>query len=161
MPTSSVGKTSSRGVTLLELLIVTAIISLIAGLSYPALTSGIDSLRLNAASRSVVSFLNSGLNRADRRQQPVEITVTKADNSLVMRSTDPSFIRKLDLPKGITIVKIMPELPVEDTLPRSFMLYPGGSVPAVGVLLQNRRHVTRLVEVDPMTGVPAVTQPTS
>ena len=48
----------------------------------------------------------------------------------------------------------------DDSIPRTFMLYPGGTVPPFGVLLQNR-NVIRLVQVDPMTGVPEVTQPTS
>jgi len=36
----------SRGVTIVEMLIVVTIIGLIAGISFPAVTSGIDSLRL-------------------------------------------------------------------------------------------------------------------
>ena len=98
MPTSSAGKISSRGVTLLEMLIVVGIISLIAGLTYPALTAGVDSLRLNAASRSIVSFFNTGLNRAERRQQAIQVTIDQAGNFLFMRSTDPSFARKLAMP---------------------------------------------------------------
>jgi len=38
-----------RGVTLLEMLIVVALIGLLAGITFPAVTSGIDSLRLNSA----------------------------------------------------------------------------------------------------------------
>src|SRR5262249_4116931 len=74
MPTSSVGKTD-RGVTLIELMVVVLLISLMVAISIPAVTSGIDSLRLNAATKSVVSFINSGLVRAGRRQQVVEITI--------------------------------------------------------------------------------------
>ena len=96
MPTSSAGKINrhsgkSRGVTLIEMMIVVTIISLIAGLTYPSITSGLDSMRLNAASRSIVSFFNSGLNRAERRQQAIQITISKPGNFLSMRSTDPSF----------------------------------------------------------------------
>lgn len=162
MPTSSAGKINSRGVTLIEMVIVVTIISLVAGLSYPALTAGVDSLRLNAASRSIVSFFNSGLNRAERRQQAIQVTINKPGNFLFMRSTDPSFGERLALPDGITILKVLPEQPeTDEDVPRSFMLYPGGTVPPFGVLLQNRRNTVRLVQVDPMTGVPEVTQPTS
>ncbi len=69
------------GVTLIEMVVVVALISLMVGISYPALTSGIDSLRLNAATNGVVSFLDYGLSRAERRQQVVEIIISKADNS--------------------------------------------------------------------------------
>lgn len=129
MPTSSVGRVSNRGVTLLEMLVVMAIIAIMTGISYPSITSGIDSLRLNAASQSVVSFLNSGLNRAERRQQAMEITIDRSQNELSLRSTDPGFVRQLSLPEGITISKILPEVPDQDEPVRTFMLYPGGACP--------------------------------
>ena len=161
MATSSVGRASRRGVTLLEMLVVVTIIALMAGVTYPSVSSGIDTLRLNAASQSVVSFLNSGLTRAERRQQAVEVTVARSENALYLHSTEPGFEQKLDLPDGVTIVKILPELPVESSGPRNFMLYPGGTVPPIGLLLQNRRNTLRLVQVDAMTGVPQVTTPAS
>jgi hypothetical protein len=50
---------------------------------------------------------------------------------------------------------------VDNTNPgmRSFFLYPGGTVPQFGVRLSNRRHVERIVSVDPMTGVPQIQTP--
>jgi hypothetical protein len=145
------------------MMIVVTIMSLIAGLTYPSIASGLDSLRLNAASRSIVSFFNSGLNRAERRQQAIQITIDKPGNFLFMRSTDPSFGQRLTLPEGVVILKVLPEQQQidDDSLPRTFMLYPGGTVPPFGVLIQNRRNTIRLVQVDPITGVPVVTQPTS
>jgi prepilin-type N-terminal cleavage/methylation domain-containing protein len=146
----------TNGITLVELLVVVAIISLMVGISFPAITSGIDSLRLNAATNGVVSFFNTGLNRAERRQQVVAITISKTDNEITMRSTEPGFVRKLDIPQGVTITRIFPELPDNPDVPRSFLLYPGGTVPRFGVQLMNRRNVERIVRVDPITGVPRV-----
>jgi prepilin-type N-terminal cleavage/methylation domain-containing protein len=146
------------GVTLIEMIVVVGIISLIVGIAFPAVTSGIDSLRLNAATNSVVSFVNSGLNRAERRRQVVEITISKSENSLSMRSTEPGFFRKLALPAGISIMHVLPELPDNPEVPRVFMLYPGGAPPRFGVQLMNRRNVERIVRVDPITGVPRVEQ---
>ncbi len=54
---------------------VVAIIGLIAAISFPAVGAGLESIRLVSAADSIVAFLNSGLNRAERRQHPVEITV--------------------------------------------------------------------------------------
>lgn len=162
MPTLSVGKTNrpaTAGVTLIEMLVVVALISLMVGVSYPALTSGIDSLRLKAAANGVVSFLDSGLSRAERRQQMVEISISKSDNSLEMRSSEPGFFRRLHLPDGISIVQVLPQLPENPDLKRTFLLYPGGTVPPLGVQLINRRNVQRVVRVDPITGVPRVEAP--
>jgi competence protein ComGC len=159
-PILSAGKTES-GVTLVEMMVVVLLISLMIGISFPAFTSGVDSLRLNAATTGVVSFVNSGLNRAERRQQVVEIAISKSQNALWMRSTEPGFFRKFELPDGVSITHILPELPAPPDAPdapRIFMLYPGGAAPRFGVQLINRRNVERIVRVDPITGVPRVEQ---
>jgi hypothetical protein len=141
------------------MLVVLALISFMVGISYPAITSGIDSLRLNAATNSVVSFLDYGLSRAERRQQMVEITISKAENSIEMRSSEPGFERTMQMPDGISIVQVLPQLPDSPDLKRNFPLYPGGTVPAFGLQLINRRNVQRVVRVDPITGVPHVEAP--
>ena len=160
MPTSSAGRTIRRnGVTLIEMLVVVALISLMVGISYPAITSGIDSLKLKGATNGLVSFINAGLSRAERRQQVVEITISKQDNSIEMQSVEPGFHRRMQLPDGITITHILPELPDDPSSARTFMLYPGGTAPPLGVQVINRRNVERVVRVDPMTGVPRVEAP--
>jgi prepilin-type N-terminal cleavage/methylation domain-containing protein len=149
----------NRGVTLIEMLVVITIASLLVGISFPAVSSGLDSLRLNSAANDVVSFINTGLSRAGRGQQVVEVTISKAENRLSMRSSDPNFTRTLSMPDGVSITKILPELPEEVETDRIFMLYPGGTVPPVGVTVMNRRHMERIVEVDPMTGVAVLNRP--
>jgi prepilin-type N-terminal cleavage/methylation domain-containing protein len=164
MPTSLAGKTSrpaSSGVTLIEMLVVVGLISIMVGISYPAITSGIESLRLNAATNGVVSFLDYGLSRAERRQQTVLITISKAEKSIEMRSSEPGFYRKLEMPEGVSIVQVFPQMPVDSDpeLKRDFLLYPGGTVPPIGLQLINRRGVQRVVRVDPITGVPRIAAP--
>ena len=174
MPTLPVGRASSQGgtglqpvrdrragVTLIELLVVVTIASLIVGISFPAVTSGLDSLRLNSACNGVVGFLNGGLSRAERREQVVEVTISKTGNTLMLRSSDPGFTRTFAMPEGVTITKILPELLDETDAPRVFMLYPGGTVPPFGVVLTNAKHTERLVQVDAMTGVAVIGQPQS
>ena len=82
-----------RGITLLEMLIVVTIIAIVAGLSFPSAASGLDSLRLRSASDSIVSLLNTSLDRADRRQQAVEIMILPRENAIVARSADLGFTR--------------------------------------------------------------------
>src|SRR6266849_4214713 len=103
MPTSSVGVTNSMyragvpsgpaskrssGVTLLEMLIVMTLIALVAGLSYPSVASGVDSLRLRSASDGIVGFLNTAIDRAWRRQQVIQVWISPRDNVLTARSPD-------------------------------------------------------------------------
>jgi prepilin-type N-terminal cleavage/methylation domain-containing protein len=147
-----------RGITLLEMLVVVAIIAVLSGVSYPAMSAGVESLRLNAAATSIVGFFNEGLNRAERRQQVVEVTISRSARTLWLRSTEAKFERRLELPEGVSIVRVMPELPDNSTDTRAFLLYPGGAVPAIGVEIANARRARRMVRVDPITGVPVVEQ---
>jgi hypothetical protein len=65
-----------------------------------------------------------------------------------------SFVRRLDMPATIQIVSVMPAAPPESPEVRRFLLYPGGTVPAIGVEIATQEGHRRVVSVDPMTGVP-------
>jgi len=145
-----------RGITLIEMMVVVTIIAIVAGLSFPSLTTGLDGLRLRSATDSIASFLNLGMNRAERRRVIVEVLVSKQENAILLRSTDPGFQRRLDMPEGITISKIHPEILTAEEAVRSFMLYPGGVIPRFGIEIANRKGAHRIVSVDPITGVPEV-----
>ncbi|MGH9645731.1 MAG: pilus assembly FimT family protein [Bryobacteraceae bacterium] len=119
---------NERGVTLIEALIVVALIAMIAAVSFPAIGAGLDTLRLRSASDSIVSFLNIALDHADRRQQAVEVVISPRENTLLSRTADLGFSRRLDIPAQIRIVAVQPALPTTTDLqePRRFLLYPGG-----------------------------------
>jgi prepilin-type N-terminal cleavage/methylation domain-containing protein len=147
---------SRNGVTLIEMLMVAALIGLLISISFPSVSSGLDTLRLNSAGDSLVSFLNGALNRAERRQQAIEIIVDPRENLLSARSTEPGFERKLEMPAGVRIANVLPPLAVEIGEPRRFAVYPGGTVPGFGVELVNRKGARLIVRTDPITGVPQV-----
>ena len=139
-------KRSRRGVTLIEMVVVVAIAGAMAMIALPAFTSGLDSLRLSQASDTLASFLNGGINRAQRRQQPIDVAIAPGDNTIVLRSPDNTFSKRLVLPEGIRI----------EGDARHVMLLPGAAAPGFGVQLANRRGRRNLVRVDPITGVPQI-----
>ena len=146
-----------RGVTLLEMLVVVTLIAVLVGVSYPAISSGLETIRLNSAADSVVSFLDGALTRADRRQVMTEVVLIPQQSKLLARSPEPGFIKELDLPEGITMARIVPEaIGLDPSLPRTFFVYPGGAAPRIGVELRDRRGSRRFVRVDPVTGVPII-----
>ena len=145
-----------RGVTLIEALIVVALIAMIAAVSFPAVSAGLDTLRLRSASDAMVSFLNIALDHADRRQQAVEVIISPRENVLLSRTADLGFSRRMDMPGQIHILSVLPALPNagDPEEPRHFLLYPGGSVPGIGIEISTLQGRKRLVSVDPVTGSP-------
>lgn len=163
MPTSKVGpipnkNTGRAGVTLIELLLVMTIIALLAAVTFPTASAGLDSLRLRTASERVVSLLNTALDRADRVQQVIEIRISPEDNAISARSSDLSLNRTLAIPVPVHIVSAGPELPngaiggAPEASQRRYLLYPGGTPPRIVIELATAEGRKRRVSVDPLTG---------
>lgn len=134
------------GVTLIEMLVVVAIVAIITGISFPAMTSGLDSIRMKSSADSAAAFLNGAMNRVDRRQEVLELVVDPKQNELVLLSTEPGFRRALELPPSI---KLMGD-------ERHVMLMPGGAPPRVVIALSDIKGRHKLIRLDPITGVPLV-----
>ncbi len=134
-----------NGVTLIEMLIVVAIVAVVAGVSFPLVASGLDTVRLRSAADSITGFLNGAMGRVERKEQPIEIVVLPQERALVLYSNEPGFTRRLDLPDGIKITG-------EEA--REFLLLPGGTPPAMNIDIYNQRGTHKLIHIDPVTGVP-------
>ena len=130
------------------MVVVVAIIGLIVGVTLPAATSGLSSLRLRGASGDVVSFVNSALNRAERREEVMEIIVYPRERKLELASTEPGYSRTLEMPQDVNIAG---ENPVR------ILLMPGSAPPRITIDLYNEKGAHRVVRLDPVTGVPRVT----
>ncbi len=139
------------------MVVVVAIIGLMIAISFPTVTAGLDSVRMSTATGSVAAFLNAAENRAERRQEPVALSISMKDNALAMYTNEPNGDKKLKLPDGITIQAVLPAIDGEfPDQPRQVLLVPGGTAPAVGIVLVNEHGSRRVVRVDPMTGYPRV-----
>jgi prepilin-type N-terminal cleavage/methylation domain-containing protein len=162
MPTSSVGAIRNRrnqnaGVTLIEMLIVMALVALVAGMTAPSVSAGLDSLRLRSTSDAMIGFFNTALARADTRQQVVEILISPAEGTMTAISADRGFQKRLEIASPIKILSVQPALMADaedQNQTRRFLVYPGGSVPKIAIEIGNSEGRKRLVSIDPITGVP-------
>jgi hypothetical protein len=133
------------------------LIALIAGISFPSVSSGIDSLRLRSAGDQIVSFLNTSLDRAGRRQQAVEILVSPEENTFIARSSDLGFTRRLDVPEPVRILSVNTRVDVPNLNPngeRRFLLYPGSAAPRLVIEIGIPQGRRRTITMDPLTGFP-------
>lgn len=143
----------------MELMVVMAIIALIFAIALPSTLTGLENLRLASGARSVAAFMSVAANRAERRQQAIEVSVSIPDNAVVMRSAGGGFTRKLDLPPGIRLAAVLPALADPSDEPRQFLFLPGGSPPRMGIEIANHRGERRIVRLNPVTGVAEVSRP--
>lgn len=148
-PMLSVG--NNRGVTLLEMMIVVTIIGIIAGISFPAVTSGLAGVRLSSAAGSTASFLTSAMNTVERREQPAAIVIAPKENQIAIYTAASAEkpANHLTMPSGITI---------EGDEPRRVLLFPGGAFPKLTLILKSEKGGTRSIQIDPVTAVPRITR---
>ena len=140
-------------------MVVVFLIALLAAISFPAVTSGIDSLRMRQATDTISSVLNQCLQKADREQAPVELTFDRTENALYVGVSGPVPVKRIPLPQGVVMAAILPAPPLGDEPRRQILLMPGAAPPRIGVLLVNAKRQQRIVSVDPITGIPVVTTP--
>jgi prepilin-type N-terminal cleavage/methylation domain-containing protein len=155
MPISSVGAISSgrrnRGVTLIEMMVVVTLIALLASLTFPSVAAGLDSLRLRSASDSILALINTAADRAERRQQPVQLIISPKENTLAAVSADAGFSRHIELGRNIHILSVAPGN-APSGASRQFLIYPGGTVPAIAIEIATAAGHRRVIAVDPITG---------
>lgn len=147
-----------RGVTLLEMMLVVLLISLMAALTFPGVSSGLDSIRLRSSADSVAGLLVQAMVQVERRQEPVELTISRDEGVLAVRSLRPGFQREFKLPEGVSIREIRPAPPEDPHALYTLFVFPGATFPRVSLVIGTSRGVLRQVRVDPVTGVARVEQ---
>ena len=144
-----------RGMTLLEMLVVVAIISLVAGLSYPGVARGMERIRLRVAADDVAAFLSQAVSRADRTESPVELRFVKLQATIEMAGPNTP-LRTLRLPDGVTLSEVYPVPEEGPQAVPTVLLLPGGAFPGLTVQLSTPSAGQRTVRLDPATGVPVI-----
>ncbi len=141
-----------RGITILEMMIVVMLVSLLAGLTYPSVTSGLDALRLRSAADGAAALLEQAMARVERTQRPAELVVDRKVGALLLADRAGGFQREQKLEPGITIEAVLPPLPgAGEETARVLLLEPGAPFPGVGIVFGNTRGQRRMVRIDPLT----------
>ncbi|HYM13030.1 MAG TPA: prepilin-type N-terminal cleavage/methylation domain-containing protein [Bryobacterales bacterium] len=144
------------GITLLELLVTMAIISMIVAIAFPSFLSGLDGIRLQSAARRMAAFLNVARGEADREQLPVEIRIDPGQNQVSALSADGSWERELRLEDGVRMAGAGGPEGAPGTPVQRFVVLPGVPAPRMQVRLETERGRSLAVSVDPLTGTPVI-----
>ena len=86
------------GFTLIELVVVVALIAVVAGFAIPNFSSLMDRNRVTSVTNSSLGMLNYARNEAIRRGEPV--TVTAAGNTMTATLTDATVVRQNEPAEG-------------------------------------------------------------
>ena len=121
-----------------------AIVAVIASISYPSFTAGLDGIRLKTANNEASSFFMAARNRADRFQTAVQLTTDPEKNEMRAVSVDGKWEDRLKFESGIE--QASPEEAV------SVILFPGNPPPRFRMLLRSPRKSTAGFRINVFTG---------
>jgi prepilin-type N-terminal cleavage/methylation domain-containing protein len=138
-----------RGVTLVELLIAVAIIAVVVSVSAPGLTTGLATVRLSSASGDAATFLTRTMNNVETREEAAAVVISPANNAIetFTAASGEKPASELKMPQGISI---------EGEEQKRIVMYPGGVIPKVSIVLRNEKGARRSIEIDPITAVPKI-----
>jgi prepilin-type N-terminal cleavage/methylation domain-containing protein len=138
-----------RGVTLVELLIAVAIIAVVVSVSAPGLTTGRATVRLSSASGDAATFLTRTMNNVETREEAAAVVISPANNAIetFTAASGEKPASELKMPQGISI---------EGEEQKRIVMYPGGVIPRVSIVLRNEKGARRSIEIDPITAIPKI-----
>ena len=157
--TSAAGSDKKRlssdqdGFTLLELIVVTLIIALILGVSFPSLERGSSILNLQTASRDVLNTFRFAREKAVSEQTTMLLIVDRGERRLELANVLGEPMRAYTLPKGVNIQRMMRAgNEVKDEV-MTVRFAPNGNLENVGIRLATDSGSRRMQIIsDPLGG---------
>ncbi len=123
------------GVTLLELMIVLALMALLVGLVAPRFGRATDSWRLRSAAENVSQILRYARTRALYEQRPYVVEIRPLENRVRLLGPSSGFVREVLLPGDIRCEEEGTEAPSVTRL----IFSPSGAVEERTIWLRNRQ----------------------
>lgn len=154
---------TSRGVTLLELLVVVALASVLLAVVFPSVGTGLRTLELRSAAQRLAASARYAREQAIHRQRFYELeidaeagTISVGDIGRNDSKASSRARRSFELPASVRVERISPEEPGGPSR-RRFLFSPDGAAPAFEIVLSNDRRQV-VVTSNPLTGFPRITE---
>jgi prepilin-type N-terminal cleavage/methylation domain-containing protein len=98
------GMTGRRGLTLIEVVIVLAIIGLSLGLAGPQIGAGLGRLELNTSARTVNALIKTAKLEAQRKDRQHYVVFDKTGRSISVLGSDLKLVRREQLPSSVDFI---------------------------------------------------------
>lgn len=146
---ASRGIAPDRGVTLVELVIVLAILGLLSGLTAPRVGEWLDDWRLRAAAERIAQTLRAARSRALYEQRPVMVELLPRELKVRISQPGSGFRSEFALPAGVEWGEEEGRFSSEVW---RVLLPPSGAVEERDLWLRNRAGKTRKIHMDFLLG---------
>jgi general secretion pathway protein H len=132
---------SERGFSLIELVVVLAIVSLAATLVMPSLDKSFEALQIRRTALNIAAVARSLRTRSMKEQIPFRLVVNAAEGSYEVLGQDPVL-----LPEGMHL-SVAGGAPVGEGVTH-FIFFPNGRLVGGEILLSNQRDSGYTVRLD-------------
>jgi len=138
---------NSRGITLIEMLVVMTILGLLAAVVAPSVGSGVETVRLRATGEKLAATLRLARTRALRTRHYMQVSVDPQSRAVELRDLEGGAVSSWEIPNAIR---------VQSERRLAFLVYPDGGTQMMRVSLRNQRGREVEVASDPFTLFPSV-----
>jgi prepilin-type N-terminal cleavage/methylation domain-containing protein len=98
------GMTGSRGFSLIEVVVVVAIIAIALGMAGPRIGAGIGNLELTSAEKMIQSLVKVGKVQAERLDREHYVVVSQPRHSVSLLGPNLEVLREESLPSSVNLV---------------------------------------------------------